>query len=147
MRKGKKLGAADFICQLEEGKVAAEITEAEERTLFKDMSNILDQVGTCASSGVTFYRRFGMLRVETNKYRRVYEDGTLLAELWFLDGANHREGDEPAYIEYYKSGKVKVEEWCIKDKNYRTDDKPAHIEYHENGDIKRSYSQTLKVKN
>ncbi len=142
MKNKLKVNAAVFISRLEERRDDINITRAEERVLLKDMTVILDKAVTPDSKDIFFHRRFNMLRVETETYRRVYNEGVLLAEVWLLKKQCHREDDNPAYIDYYESGAVKTEEWYFENIKEREGGKPVHIDYHENGEIKNAYDRS-----
>ena len=62
----------------------------------------------------------------------------IYGERWYVNnrqvGANHRDGDLPAYIEYDENGNKINEKWFINGENHRDGDRPALIEYYyENG--------------
>lgn len=62
-------------------------------------------------------------------------DGSVKAELFYMNGDLHREGDLPAIIKYRPDGTVKKEEFFKKDRRHRDGDQPAVIQYRTDGSL------------
>lgn len=62
-------------------------------------------------------------------------DGSVKAELFYLNGDLHREGDLPAIIKYRPDGTVKKKEFFKNDRRHRDGDQPAVIQYRTDGSL------------
>ncbi len=72
-------------------------------------------------------------------HRTVYfENGSIKCEEWRTDRFFHRDGDEPALIEYYEDGRFKSKQWFNYGQRHREfhPNNPAIIEYYQNGNLK-----------
>lgn len=77
--------------------------------------------------GLPAITRMGNKNSERHYYDRTRHgrdpEMAVAMEVWFVGGVAHRDGDEPAYIDY-KNG---TRQWAIRGKLHRDGDKPAEI--------------------
>ena len=59
----------------------------------------------------------------------VYKDQIMICQMWHSNDMMHREGYEPAIIEYFLNGTIKEQSWWIDNKVHRDDYHPAVIGY------------------
>ena len=64
------------------------------------------------------------------------------------DNRRHRDGDEPAYIQYSDNGTIEIQYWYRDDRQHREGDRPAQIKYSESGAMvsERYYRHGIQVK-
>jgi len=75
-----------------------------------------------------------------------YQDGNVRRESYYKNGELYREGDNPASIDYYQDGNVQRESYYRNGKLHREGDNPASIEYYQDGNVRReSYYKNGKL--
>ncbi len=139
-----------FLIAVESAFEQGNITEQDRRTLIKDMSGILDNIegNNFYERPFSIYRIHESLRVGNDRYQRIYNKNRIESEGWFNENVvSHREGDNPAGVEYFESGKIQSEDWMVNGVFSRGGDKPSRIAYYENGKVKTLTYNQLALKN
>ncbi len=127
--------ASDMLVLIEAAYEGGTISVIIRRAIIRDMSDILNKIGTGnVEIGLSTLRPG--IRSET--YQRSYnKSGIISSESWVKEGdssLNHRDyNDEPSHILYRDNGEVELNHWNQNGMPFRRGDKPTTVSYYRSG--------------
>lgn len=111
--------AAEFITDMEEAIIKADISETNRKVLLRDMVDIIDKINEGEESNISVifnnHAADFSLSVRSATYdRSYYSNGVMESEEFYSNNELHRDNDKPAAVLYYPNGDKSEERWVVK---------------------------------